>query len=102
MGKNMVQKIMEVHLVSGRLNSGDEVRTNRSVAYIDHNTLQVGFESLDDHVFMESAFRKFGLSFSRARNGICHQVNLERFSVPRDTLLVADNHTTTGGGVDLM
>ena len=131
MGKNMVQKIMEAHLVSGRLNPGDEVgiaidhtllqdttgttallqfkameiprvRTKRSVAYIDHNTLQVGFESMDDHLFIESACRKFGLYFSRAGNGIGHQVNLERFSVPGDTLLGADSHTTTGGGVGML
>jgi aconitate hydratase len=131
MGKNMVQKIMDAHLVSGMLNPGSEVgiiidhtliqdatgtmallqfeamgiprvRTKRSVAYIDHNTLQIGFESMDDHLFIESACRKFGLYLSRAGNGICHQVNLERFSVPGDTLLGADSHTTTGGGVGML
>ena len=131
MGKNIVQKIMEAHLVSGALNPGSEVgisvdhtliqdatgtmallqfeamgiprvRTKRSVAYIDHNTLQTGFESMDDHQFIESACRKFGLYLSRAGNGICHQVNLERFSVPGDTLLGADSHTTTGGGVGML
>jgi aconitate hydratase len=131
MGKNMVQKIMDAHLVSGMLNPGNEVgitvdhtliqdatgtmallqfeamgiprvRTKRSVAYIDHNTLQIGFESMDDHRFIESACRKFGLYLSRAGNGICHQVNLERFSVPGDTLLGADSHTTTGGGVGML
>lgn len=131
MGKNMVRKIMEAHLVSGTLNPGSEVgiaidhgliqdttgtmallqfealgiprvRTKRSVAYIDHNTLQVGFESMDDHVFIESACLKFGLYLSRAGNGICHQVNLERFSVPGDTLLGADSHTTTSGGVGML
>jgi aconitate hydratase len=131
MGRNIVEKIMEAHLVSGTLNPGSEVgiaidqtliqdptgtmallqfealgiprvRTKRSVAYIDHNTLQVGFENMDDHLFMESACRKFGLYLSRAGNGICHQVNLERFSVPGDTLLGADSHTTTGGGVGML
>jgi aconitate hydratase len=131
MGKNIVQKIMESHLVSGTLDPGNEVgitvdhtliqdatgtmallqfeamgmsrvRTKRSVAYADHNTLQTGFESMDDHLFIESACRKFGLYFSRPGNGICHQVNLERFSVPGDTLLGADSHTTTCGGVGML
>lgn len=131
MGRNIVEKIMEAHLVSGTLNPGSEVgiaidqtliqdptgtmallqfealgiprvRTKRSMAYIDHNTLQVGFENMDDHLFIESACRKFGLYLSRAGNGICHQVNLERFSVPGDTLLGADSHTTTGGGVGML
>ena len=131
MGKNMVQKIMEAHLVSGMLNPGSEVgitvdqtliqdatgtmallqfeamgiprvRTKRSVAYIDHNTVQIGFESMDDHLFIGSACRKFGLYLSRAGNGICHQVHLERFSAPGDTLLGADSHTTTGGGVGML
>ncbi len=131
MGKNIVQKIMESHLVSGTLDPGNEmgitidhtliqdatgtmallqfeamgiprVRTKRSVAYVDHNTLQTGFESMDDHLFIESACRKFGLYFSRPGNGICHQVNLERFSVPGDTLLGSDSHTTTCGGVGML
>jgi len=131
MGKNIVQKIMESHIVSGTLDPGNEVgitvdhtliqdatgtmallqfeamgmarvRTKRSVAYVDHNTLQTGFESMDDHLFIESACRKFGLYFSRSGNGICHQVNLERFSVPGDTLLGADSHTTTCGGVGML
>ncbi len=131
MGKNLVQKIFEAHLVSGSPNSGNEVgiaidhtliqdatgtlallqfeamgiprvRTKRSVAYIDHNTVQIGFEGMDDHRFIESACRKFGLYLSRAGNGICHQVNLERFSVPGDTLLGADSHTTTAGGVGML
>ncbi len=122
---------MEAHLVSGALNPGSEVgitvdhtliqdttgtmallqfeamdvprvRTKRSVAYVDHNMVQIGFESMDDHLFIESACRKFGLYLSRAGNGICHQVNLERFSVPGDTLLGADSHTTTGGGVGML
>jgi aconitate hydratase len=78
------------------------VRTKRSVTYTDHNTLQIGFENMDDHVFLASASRKFGLYYSRAGNGICHQINLERFSVPGDTLLGADSHTTTGGGMGML
>jgi aconitate hydratase len=131
MGKNMVHKIMDTHLVSGTLSPGSEVgisidhtliqdatgtmallqfealgiprvRTKRSVAYIDHNTLQIGFENMDDHRFIESMCRKFGIYLSRPGNGICHQVNLERFSVPGDTLLGADSHTTTAGGVGML
>jgi aconitate hydratase len=78
------------------------VKTKRSLVYIDHNTLQIGFENMDDHRFLASAARKYGLWFSPAGNGICHQVNLERFSVPGDTLLGADSHTTTGGGVGML
>jgi aconitate hydratase len=78
------------------------VKTKRSVAYIDHNTLQAGFENMDDHKFIESACRTFGIYVSRPGNGICHQVNLERFSVPGNTLLGADSHTTTGGGVGML
>jgi aconitate hydratase len=131
MKKNMVHKIMDTHLVSGTLSPGSEVgilidhtliqdatgtmallqfealgiprvRTRRSVAYIDHNTLQIGFENMDDHRFIESACRRFGIYLSRPGNGICHQVNLERFSVPGDTLLGADSHTTTAGGVGML
>lgn len=131
MGKNMVHKIVESHMVSGTLSPESEVgitidhtliqdatgtmallqfealgiprvRAKRSVAYIDHNTLQSGFENMDDHRFIESACRKFGIYLSRAGNGICHQVNLERFSIPGDTLLGADSHTTTGGGVGML
>ncbi len=131
MGRNIVHKIMEGHLVSGNLAAGSEVgisidstlihdatgqmallqfealglsrvKTKRSVTYTDHNTLQVGFENMDDHAFLASASRKFGLHYSRAGNGICHQINLERFSVPGDTLLGADSHTTTAGGVGML
>lgn len=131
MGKNVVQKILESHIVSGELTPGSEigiridhtliqdatgtmallqfealgiprVKTRKSVAYIDHNTLQIGFESMDDHLFIQSACRKFGLHYSRAGNGICHQVHLERFSVPGDTLLGADSHTTTCGGAGML
>lgn len=131
MAKSIVHKILESHLVSGSLTPGteigiqidhtliqdatgtmsmlqfesmgiDRVKTKRSVAYVDHNTLQSGFESMDDHLFLQSACCKFGLYFSRAGNGICHQVNLERFSVPGETLLGADSHTTTCGGVGML
>ena len=116
------------HLVSGRMEAGSEiaitiehtllqdatgavamlqfeamgvprVKTKRSVTFVDHNTLQMGFENMDDHRYLETACAKYGLYFSRAGNGICHQVNLERFSVPGETLLGADSHTTTSGGV---
>ena len=116
MGQNIVEKVMAAHRVSGSLTPGSEVaitidhtllqdatgtmallqfeaigvprvKTKRSVAYVDHNTIQPGFEGMDDQLFIESACRRFGLYFSRAGNGICHQVNLERFSVPGDTLL---------------
>jgi aconitate hydratase len=131
LSRNIVQKIMEQHLVTGDMTAGAEigiridhtlihdatgqmailqfealgiprVKTIRSLVYIDHNTLQIGFENMDDHRFLASAARKYGLWFSPAGNGICHQVNLERFSVPGDTLLGADSHTTTGGGVGML
>ena len=78
------------------------VKTNRSLTYSDHNTLQVSFENMDDHHFLASASSKFGLYYSRVGNGICHQVNLERFSVPGQVLLGADSHTTTAGGVGML
>jgi len=78
------------------------VRTRRSVTYTDHNTLQIGFENMDDHVFLASASRRFGLYYSRAGNGICHQINMERFSVPGNALLGADSHTTTAGGMGML
>jgi len=131
MAKNLAQKILFSHLVSGRLSAGEEVgiridqtlihdatgqmallqyeaigggrvKTKRSLTYADHNTLQVSFENMDDHHFLASASRKFGLYYSRVGNGICHQVNLERFSVPGQTLLGADSHTTTAGGVGML
>ena len=131
MGKNLVQKILSSHLVSGTLSPGEEigiqidqtlihdatgqmallqyeaigagrVKTKRSLTYSDHNTLQVSFENMDDHHFLASASRKFGLYYSRVGNGICHQVNLERFSVPGQTLLGADSHTTNAGGVGML
>jgi aconitate hydratase len=128
---NLVHKIIKSHLVSGEMVPGAEigigidntlihdatgqmamlqfealgiprVKTKRSVTYTDHNTLQIGFENMDDHHFLASASHKFGLFTSKAGNGICHQVNLERFSIPGDTLLGADSHTTTGGGVGML
>jgi aconitate hydratase len=131
MGKNIVEKIIGSHLVSGEMEPGREiglsidhtlvhdatgqmallqfevlevprVKTKRSVIYTDHNLLQVGFENMDDHHFLASAGRKFGMYYSRAGSGICHQVNFERFSVPGDTLLGADSHTTTGGGAGML
>ncbi|MFB3916131.1 MAG: aconitate hydratase [Terriglobales bacterium] len=131
MAKNLVQKIIEAHLVEGQPVAGKEVairidqtltqdatgtmsylqfeaigiprvRTKRSVSYIDHNTLQTGFENADDHRFLQSIAAKYGIYFSRPGNGICHQVHLERFSVPGQTLLGSDSHTPTGGGAAML
>ncbi|MDN5332335.1 MAG: aconitate hydratase [Tepidanaerobacteraceae bacterium] len=125
---NMTQKILLEHLVEGSLKPGEEiairidqtltqdatgtmaylqleamgidrVKTRRSVAYIDHNTLQTGYENADDHKFIATIAKKYGIYYSKAGNGICHQVNLERFAVPGDTLLGSDSHTPTAGGV---
>ncbi|MDR2946737.1 MAG: aconitate hydratase [Candidatus Adiutrix sp.] len=125
---NLVQKIIKNHLRSGEMIPGQEIgiaidqtlvhdatgqmamlqfealafprtATERSLIYTDHNILQVGFENADDHAFLASAARKFGLWYSKVGSGICHQVNLERFAVPGRTLLGADSHTTTGGAV---
>ena len=78
------------------------VRTERSVAYIDHNTLQSGFENADDHRYIQSVAKKHGLYFSRPGNGICHQVHLERFGIPGKTLIGSDSHTPTGGGLGML
>lgn len=131
MGRSLALKILSSHLVSGKLSAGEEigiqidqtlihdatgqmallqyeaigagrVKTKRSLTYADHNTLQVSFENMDDHHFLASASRKFGLYDSRVGNGICHQVNVERFSVPGQALLGADSHTTTAGGVGML
>ena len=75
------------------------VRTDLSVSYIDHNTVQIGFENADDHEFLRSVARKYGIVFSKAGNGICHQLHLERFGKPGTTLLGSDSHTPTGGGI---
>ena len=131
MGKNLTQKIIESHLVSGEMNAGKEisiridqtltqdstgtmaylqleamnvgkVRTKKSVAYIDHNTLQEGFENADDHKYIQTVASKHGIYFSRPGNGICHQVHLERFGRPGWTLLGSDSHTPTGGGIGML
>ncbi len=131
MAKNLVQKIIEAHLVEGEPIPGKEiairidqtltqdatgtmaylqfeaigiprVRTKRSVSYIDHNTLQTGFENADDHRFLQTIAAKYSIYFSRPGNGICHQVHLERFSVPGQTLLGSDSHTPTGGGAAML
>ena len=131
MGYNLAQKIIQWHLVSGEMIPGteiglridqtltqdatgtmaylqleamniDRVRTELSVAYIDHNTLQNGFENADDHRFIQTVAQKRGIRFSRPGNGICHQVHLERFGVPGKTLLGSDSHTPTGGGIGML
>ena len=131
MGLTLTEKILSAHLVEGRLERGTEigiridqtltqdatgtmaylefeamgiprVRTERSVAYIDHNTLQNGFENADDHRFIGSCAKKHGLYFSRPGNGICHQVHLERFGIPGKTLIGSDSHTPTGGGLGMI
>lgn len=131
MGLTIAQKIIKNHLVSGNMKVGEEVaikidqtltqdatgtmaylefetmgipsvRTELSVAYVDHNTLQSGFENADDHRFIQSAAAKYGLYFSRPGNGICHQVHLERFGAPGKTLLGSDSHTPTCGGLGML
>lgn len=131
MGLTIAQKIIKEHLLSGEMITGTEialkidqtltqdatgtmaylefetmgvprVRTELSVAYIDHNTLQSGFENADDHRFIQSMAKKYGLYFSRPGNGICHQVHLERFGKPGKTLIGSDSHTPTGGGIGML
>ncbi len=128
---NLTQKILADHLISGELTPGEEisiridqtltqdstgtmaylqfeamgigrVKTRRSVAYIDHNTLQTGFENADDHQYIQSVAKKHGIWCSKPGNGICHQVQLERFGVPGMTLLGSDSHTPTGGGIGML
>ena len=128
---NITQKIIKSHLVSGNMAAGEEisikidqtltqdstgtmaylefeaigiprVKTKRSVAYIDHNTLQSGFENADDHKYIQTVTKKHGIYFSRPGNGICHQVHLERFGIPGQTLLGSDSHTPTGGGLGML
>ena len=131
MGLTIAQKIIKSHLISGEMKVGEEialridqtltqdatgtmaylefetmgidrVKTERSVAYIDHNTLQCGFENADDHRFIQSIAKKHGIYFSRPGNGICHQVHLERFGIPGKTLIGSDSHTPTGGGIGML
>lgn len=131
MGKNIVEKILEAHIVDGKLEPGTEigiridqtltqdatgtmaylqfeavginrVKTELSVSYVDHNTVQVGFENADDHKYLQTVASKYGIYYSRAGNGICHQVHLERFSKPGKTLLGSDSHTPTCGGAGML
>ena len=131
MGQTIAHKIISAHLVSGEMKPGQEialridqtltqdatgtmaylefeaigiprVKTKLSVAYIDHNTLQSGFENADDHLYIQTAAKKYGIRFSRPGNGICHQVHLERFGVPGMTLIGSDSHTPTCGGIGML
>ncbi|MBO6141565.1 MAG: aconitate hydratase [Ruminococcus sp.] len=131
MGLTLTEKILKAHVVDGEFVKGNEigikidqtltqdatgtmaylefeaigvprVKTERSVAYIDHNTLQSGFENADDHRFIGSVAKKHGIYFSRPGNGICHQVHLERFGIPGKTLIGSDSHTPTGGGIGMI
>ena len=131
MGKNIVEKILETHLVDGDLKSSPEisikidqtltqdatgtmaylqfeamgvpkVKTELSVSYVDHNTLQEGFENADDHEYLRTVASRYGIKFSKPGNGICHQVHLERFGKPGKTLLGSDSHTPTGGGIGMI
>ena len=131
MGKTIAQKIIQAHLVSGDMTPGSEialkidqtltqdatgtmaylefetmgiprVKTELSVAYVDHNTLQSGFENADDHRYLQTVAAKHGVYFSRPGNGICHQVHLERFGKPGKTLIGSDSHTPTGGGIGML
>jgi aconitate hydratase len=130
-GRNIVEKIIKNHYVSGDRKPGKEVairidqtltqdatgtmaylqfesmgvprvKTDISVSYVDHNTLQEGFENADDHLYLQTVAAKHGVYYSRAGNGICHQVHLERFGAPGKTLLGSDSHTPTGGGIGMM
>ncbi len=131
MGQSLTYKILSSHLVGGNLKQGEEialkidrtltqdatgtmaylqfeaigvpkVKTDLSVSYIDHNTLQTGFENADDHRFLQTIAAKYGIFYSKAGNGICHQVNLERFGIPGKTLLGSDSHTPTAGGIGMI
>ena len=131
MGLTLAQKLIKSHLVEGEMIPGkeiglkidqtltqdatgtmaylefeamgvDRVKTEKSVAYIDHNTLQTGFENADDHRYIQTVTKKHGIYFSRPGNGICHQVHLERFGIPGKTLIGSDSHTPTGGGICML
>ncbi|RLG26171.1 aconitate hydratase, partial [Methanosarcinales archaeon] len=131
MGLSIVEKIIGEHLVEGVIAAGEEVgiridrtltqdatgtmaylqfealgiprvKTELSVSYVDHNTLQTGFENADDHRFLQSFASKYGIHFSKPGNGICHQVNLERFSTPGKTMVGSDSHTPTAGGAGML
>ena len=131
MKHNLVQKILKQHIVEGEMAPGkeigiridqtltqdatgtmaylqfeamglDKVKTDVSVSYVDHNTLQNGFQNPDDHRYLQDIAAKYGIYFSRPGNGICHQVHLERFSRPGKTMLGSDSHTPTGGGAGMI
>ena len=131
MGETLAQKIIRAHLLHGDMTPGSEialridqtltqdatgtmaylefetmgiprVKTELSVAYVDHNTLQSGFENADDHRYLQTVAAKHGVWFSRPGNGICHQVHLERFGKPGKTLIGSDSHTPTGGGIGML
>ena len=131
MGKTLTEKIIAAHLVVGEMIKGEEigiridqtltqdstgtmaylqfeamevprVKTKKSLAYIDHNMLQEGPENMDDHRYIQSVAKKHGVYYSKPGNGICHQVQIERFGVPGDTLLGSDSHTPTGGGIGML
>jgi aconitate hydratase len=131
MGNTITEKIIERHLVSGEMKTGAEigiridqtltqdatgtmaylefeamglgrVKTQVSVSYVDHNTMQEDFRNMDDHVYLQTAAKKYGVRFSRPGNGICHQLHLERFSIPGSTLLGSDSHTPTSGGMGML
>ena len=131
MGLTIAQKIIRDHLVSGEMIPGTEialridqtltqdatgtmaylefetmgiprVKTELSIAYVDHNTLQCGFENADDHQYLQTVAAKYGVRFSRPGNGICHQVHLERFGKPGKTLIGSDSHTPTAGGLGML
>lgn len=131
MGKTIAQKIIAAHLIEGDMSAGseiaikidrtltqdatgtmayiefesmglDRVKTELSVAYVDHNTLQAGFENADDHEYLRTVAAKYGVYYSRPGNGVCHQINLERFGVPGKTLVGSDSHTPTAGGIGML
>ena len=131
MGLSVAHKILKTHLAAGTLQPGgdlaltidqtltqdstgtmaylqleamgvDSVKTEFSIAYVDHNMLQQGFENADDHKYIQTVAKKHGVHFSRPGNGICHQVHLERYAVPGKTLLGSDSHTPTAGGIGMI
>lgn len=131
MSYNIVQKIIKEHLVEGEMRAGEtigikidqtltqdatgtmaylefeamnitEIKTELSISYVDHNTVQMGFENADDHKYLQTIAEKYGIYYSRAGNGICHQVHLERFGLPGKTLLGSDSHTPTAGGIGML
>ncbi len=131
MGKSLTHKIIESHLVDGKMEVGEEIgikvdrvlmqdatgtmaclqfealglpriKAEHAVIYVDHNILQIGFENADDHKFLETFASKYGIYFSKPGNGICHQVNLERFSTPDKVLVGSDSHTPTAGGAGML